>query len=126
MHDPGPEQQFFAHLGEGRFMIQRSASSGEYVFFPRVAAPGSATRDLHWVEASGRGVVYSTTTVRRRPERGGDYNVVLVDLEEGPRMMSRVVGIPSTEVRIGMTVRARIDTSGDAPVVVFEPVETAE
>jgi uncharacterized OB-fold protein len=124
MHDPGPEQQFFAHLGEGRFMIQRSASTGEYVFFPRVATPGSGARDLEWVAASGRGVVYSTTTVRRRPERGGDYNVVLVDLEEGPRMMSRVVGIPCAEVRIGMAVQARIDTGGDAPVVVFEPVET--
>jgi len=125
MSSPGPEQQFFTHLREGRFMLQRSASTAEHVFYPRVAAPASGARDLQWVPASGRGVVYSTTTVRRRPERGGDYNVVLVDLEEGPRMMSRVVGIPSTEVRIGMAVTARIDTSEDPPVVVFEPAEAS-
>lgn len=125
MSDPGPEQQYFAHLREGRFMIQRCASTGEHVFFPRVAAPGSGARDLEWVPASGRGTVYSTTVVRRRAERGGDYNVVLVDLQEGPRMMSRVEGIPPHEVRIGMAVRARIDDSGDTPVVVFDPAGDA-
>ena len=52
------------------------------------------------------GVVYSTTTVHRRE---GDDNVCLVDLEDGSRIMSTVVGIDPDDVRIGMAVRARDD-----------------
>ena len=119
---PGPEAVFREHLAQGRFMIQRSASTGRYVFYPRVVAPGTGEADLEWVEASGEGTVYATTVTRRRPEQGGDYNVALIDLAEGPRMMSRVVGIDPGAVTIGMKVRARIQDLNGAPAVVFEPV----
>lgn len=118
---PGPEAVFRAHLAEGRFMIQRSASTGAHVFYPRVAAPGTGEADLEWVEASGRGTVYATTVTRRRPEQGGDYNVALIDLAEGPRMMSRVVGVDPAAVTIGMKVKARIGDLNGAPAVLFEP-----
>jgi uncharacterized OB-fold protein len=58
--------------------------------------------------------------VARKPEAGGDYNVSLVDLEEGVRMMSSVVGMPPAQVRIGMAVRASIGERDGAPVVLFE------
>ncbi len=119
---PGPEAVFRAHLGEGRFMIQRSASTGAYVFYPRLVAPGTGEADLAWVEASGEGTVYATTVARRRPSSGGDYNVALIDLAEGPRMMSRVVGIAPDAVTIGMRVRAKVDELNGAPAVLFEPV----
>ena len=47
----------------------------------------------------------------------------LIDLAEGPRMMSRVVGIAPTEVKIGMKVKAKVDKIGDHDAVVFEPAE---
>ena len=53
------------------------------------------------------------------------FNVVLVDLDEGPRMMSRVEGIAPEAVRIGMRVRARVALQGDEPVVVFDLETTA-
>lgn len=118
---PGPEAQFRAFLMQGRFMIQRSKSTGVHVFYPRLAVPGSGESDLEWVEASGAGEVYSTTVVRNRPDKGGDYNIALIDLAEGPRMMSRVVGIDPTEVRIGMKVRAVIEELDGAPQVLFAP-----
>jgi uncharacterized OB-fold protein len=118
---PGPEAIFRAHLAEGRFMIQRSAGSGTHVFYPRVAAPGTGAADLEWVEASGVGVVYATTVTRQRPEQGGDYNVALIDLAEGPRMMARVEGVAPAAVRIGMKVRARISEIDGAPAVIFHP-----
>ncbi len=118
---PGPEARFQAFLAEGRFMIQRSASTGKHVFYPRVILPGTGEADLEWVEASGEGTVYATTITRRRPEKGGDYNVALIDLAEGPRMMSRVVGVEPGDVKIGMKVRARIEDLNGAPAVVFEP-----
>ena len=115
-----PEQEYMAHLAEGRFMLQRSASTGGYVFYPRVAEPGTGATDLEWVEASGRGVVYACTVVRQRPP-AADYNVVLVDLAEGPRLLSRVDGLRPDEVKIGLRVRARVLQEADGPVLVFVP-----
>lgn len=116
-----PEEDFARFLGEGRFMLLRTASTGRYVFYPRVVEPLTGATDLEWVEASGRGTVYSTTVVRMR-DPGESYNVALIDLAEGPRMMSRVVGIAPEDVRIGMQVQAQIDIVDDAPMVVFQQV----
>lgn len=114
----GPEQQFKNYLAEGKFMIQRSRSTGKYVFYPRVAIPHSGETDLEWVEASGRGTIYSITVNRGK---NGSYNVALVDLEEGVRMMSTVEGVET--LPIGAPVKAKISLVDDAPAVVFVPVE---
>ena len=119
----GPEAQFRAFLAEGKFMIQRSRSSGVHVFHPRVLAPGTGVADLEWVEASGHGVVYATTCNRVRPGKGADYNVALIDLAEGPRMMARVEGIAPDAVEIGMKVTARISELAGEPAVVWTPAE---
>jgi uncharacterized OB-fold protein len=118
----GPTNEYLTYLAQGRFVIQRSRSSGAYVFYPRVAEPRTGATDLEWVEASGRGTVYATT-VQRNKSPAPDTNVVLVDLAEGPRMLSRVEGIAAAEVRIGMAVQARV-VVGDMPYVVFDPVGT--
>lgn len=113
------ESEFQGFLEQGRFMLQRSRSSGEHVFYPRVAAPRTGARDLEWVEASGMGTVNATTVVRKR-EPEADYNVALIDLQEGPRIMSRVEGIAPDAVRIGMRVRARIADDGGKSLLVFD------
>lgn len=118
---PGPERRYLDYIAEGKFMIQRSKSTGAYVHYPRTLNPGTGEADLEWVEASGEGTVYATTVNRQRPERGGDYNIALIDLKEGPRMMSKVVGIEPSDVKIGMKVRAKIDKIGETDAVVFEP-----
>ena len=115
-----PDADFHQFLKEGRFMIQRSLSTGRHVFYPRVMAPGTGETDLEWVEALGLGTVYSTSTVRAKPP-AQSYNVALVDLDEGPRMMSRVEGLPSEQVAIGLRVKARIAREGDQACVVFDP-----
>src|SRR3546814_7529570 len=71
--------------------------SSDLIFYPRAICPHSGSTNLEWRDASGRGTVYSTTVVRRKPDRGGNYNVALLDLEAGPRMMSRVDGVRSEE-----------------------------
>lgn len=115
-----PEAEWRAHLAEGRFMIQRSRSTGGHVFYPRVAEPGTGAEDLEWVEATGLGTVHAVTVVRKK-DPADSYNVVLVDLAEGPRLMSRVEGVAPDDVEIGMAVRARILSEGDGPLLVFEP-----
>jgi uncharacterized OB-fold protein len=76
--------------------------------------------DLEWVPASGLGTVYSATVIRPKPP-SPPYNVCLIDLDEGPRMMSRVDGIPADAVKIGMRVKASIVSEGERPLVVFLP-----
>jgi uncharacterized OB-fold protein len=118
--DIQPDIEYQKHLQEGRFMIQRCRTSGRHVFYPRVAEPGTGDRDLEWVQASGLGTVYSTTIARVKPPAPA-YTIVLVDLEEGPRMMSRVEGIDPAAVKIGMKVQAKIAAEGERRFVVFEP-----
>lgn len=118
-----PDVEFQKFLGEGRFMLQRSRSSGHYVFYPRTIAPGSGTDDLEWVEARGTGTVYSVTVVRPRPP-AEPYNVALIELDEGPRLMSRVEGLPAEEVRIGMRVKSKVVADADFSYVAFKTMHT--
>ncbi len=117
---PGPEAQFRAFLAEGRFMIQRSRSTGRHVFYPRVAVPGSGETDLEWVAPSGLGTVYAITVNRARE---GAYNIAIVELDEGPRLLSRIDNVET--VPIGTRVRARIAQIEAAPQIVFDVAEGA-
>ena len=120
MSDIRPEEQWTAFLEQGRFMLLRARQSGKCFWFPRIAEPGTGSTDVEWVEASGQGTVYSTTVIRQKPPTP-NYNLALIDLAEGPRMMSRVEGVAPEQVRIGMSVRARVIREGERPVLVFEP-----
>ena len=112
-----PEKEWLAHLAERRFMLQRSRASGAIVYPPRLMVPGTMDQDLEWIEASGEGVVYSTSVVRNKPPVE-DYNVALIDLAEGPRAMGRVIGMAPEAVRIGMRVRAEVgEIDGKAAVL---------
>ena len=119
-------------LKQGRFVIQRDLETGAFVYPPRSQAPGRGAA-LEWVEASGKGTVYAVTIVGRKPERGGNYNIAIVELEEGPRLMTRVERVAPEEVHIGMAVRARVAVPDfgslkgtDQPAVLFAPANTAE
>lgn len=115
-----PEADWHKHLADGRFMIQRSRSTGGHVFYPRIAEPGTGMEDLEWVEATGRGTVHAVTVVRKK-DPADSYNVVLVDLDEGPRLMSRVDGLAPDDVKIGLAVKACIVGDSDGPLLVFVP-----
>jgi uncharacterized protein len=114
-----PAEVYRRHLESGVLGFQRCADCGSAVFYPRVLCPVCGGHDLDWERSSGRGVIYATTAVYRR--EGDPYNVVLVDLEEGFRMMSRVDGVPAEGVEVGARVRLRVDREGDDPVPVFVP-----
>jgi uncharacterized OB-fold protein len=109
-----------AALDEGRFLIQRCIGCGQAVYFPRELCPHCGHGELALVEPKGSGTVYAVTTVRRKAEAGGDLNVSLIELDEGVRLMSRVEGLPSSEVRIGQRVAARVVQQGGRGVVVFD------
>jgi len=112
---PGPDEVWRSALAQDQFMLQQCEKCSSCRFPPALVCAACGSPELAWQEVSGQGTVYSTTTVR---EREGSYNVSLIDLVEGARMMSRVDGIDPQRVRIGMKVAARIVQEPE-PMVVF-------
>lgn len=119
----GADCYFRQQLEQGKFVIQRCGACRRSIFYPRMLCPHCGCEHLEWFAPSGLGVVYSSTVIRRKPEDGGSYNVALVDLEEGPRIMSRVETVPPEQVAIGMQVRARIIDAENSKLIVFTPIE---
>lgn len=109
-----------AGLSRGELRYQRCAHCASAVFPPRTLCPDCGAQKLSWERSTGDGTVYATTVVRGRD---GAHNVVLVDLDDGFRMMSRVEGPASEDVAIGDRVRFR--TTADGDTAVFEPKEDA-
>ena len=118
----GEESTYFDYCQQGRLMIQRCSSCDRYVFYPRGVCPECLGR-LDWVEADGRGEVFTFTVHHRFPEgfEGSEpYVLAVVELREGVRMLTRVMSEPA-EVVVGLEVEvafARIDESFQVPVFV--------
>lgn len=112
---------FRDRLAGGELAYQYDPAAGRAVFPPRVIGPGTGNPDLAWRASAGRGMVYAVTVISPRDQAA--YNVVLVDMDEGFRLMSRVEGLPPEEVRIGLRVRADVHRpqDGQAPYPVFRP-----
>jgi len=117
----GPDAVFQDYLAQGEFRIQQCGSCARHLFYPRVLCPHCGGTQLSWRQASGKGTVYACSVVMGKPGTDSDYAVVLVDLEEGARMMSHVIGCDQHAVKIGMPLRARIMERDGKPLVVFEP-----
>ncbi len=127
--DQSPLAVYQAHLDKGELAYQWSPEAGRAVFYPRLVCPYSGSTVLEWRVASGFGTVYATTVTH--PPQGDPYNVALIDLDEGFRLMSRVEDIDPMAVTIGLRVRFRLhepsgDKAGDEPAYpVFVPAEGA-
>ena len=113
MPTESPAERYAAAARAGVLAYQWDPAAGHPVFPPRLVAPGTGTTELEWRESAGRGTVYSLTWIR--PREGEPYNVALIDLDEGFRIMSRV-DAPAEAVRIGVAVTVRFDDG----VPVFE------
>jgi len=111
-----PAITFRRYLENGKLGYQHCADCSAAFFYPRVLYPVCGSGALEWRESAGRGTVYATTAVHSRNR--DPRNVVLVDLDEGFRMMSQVEGVPAEEVEIGTRVRFEV-RQGDEPLAVF-------
>lgn len=97
-------------------------------FYPRDICPACFSRNTEWRRASGRGTVYSYAIVHRPPtpafRDAVPYIVALVDLEEGGRMMTNLVGVePSPEhITVGMPVQVTfVDVTEEVTLPMFSP-----
>lgn len=115
-----PYGTYLDHIRKGELAYQVSAD-GAAVFYPRVVAPGTGSPDLEWRVSKGLGTVYATTVVHSKNE--APYNVALIDLDEGFRMMSRVEGLDPMQVTIGMRVKVKMHPGDEKqlPYPVFLP-----
>jgi uncharacterized OB-fold protein len=119
-------QPFWDATREHRLLLQWCTACDSPIFFPREVCPGCLGSELEWRPASGRGRVYAVT-VENLPERStiatdAPFAVALVDLEEGVRIMSNVIGCAPDDVRVGMAVELTWEPLSDGRnLPQFEP-----
>jgi uncharacterized OB-fold protein len=115
-----PNTIFMDYCQKDQLAFQRSPS-GQAIFYPRILEPKTGA-ELSWELSKGLGTVYSTTVVYSRDEK--PYNVALIDIDEGYRMMSRVEGIDPEHIRIGMRVQVQMMVFDDGKKYpIFSPVK---
>ncbi|AQA13473.1 Zn-ribbon domain-containing OB-fold protein [Streptomyces samsunensis] len=122
---------------EGRLLIRRCADCGRAHHYPREFCPYCWGEDVVWEEASGAATLYTWSVVHRNdlPPFGArvPYTAAVVDLAEGPRMMTELIEVPASGPRVGMRLRVAFRAAeaadaagpaeGEAPALpVFRPL----
>lgn len=107
-------------------LIRKCNSCGAYHFYPRDFCPKCFSSHVDWVRTNGRGIIYSFTICHRPAggfENDAPYNIALIELDEGVRMMSTVVDCPNADLRIGMPVEVVFDdVTPEVTLPKFRPV----
>lgn len=88
-------RQFWEGAKNHKLMIQRCADCDKFIFYPRIICPHCYSEQVSWVEASGLGRIHSYTVIHRAAppfNEQAPYVVAIIELNEGVRMVSRVVG----------------------------------
>ncbi len=97
------------------------------VFYPRATCPRCLGGQLEWRSSRGTGVVYAVSVEHRPPAGEAPYAVALVDLDEGARMMTNVVGCDPLSVTIGMPVSVTWEALPDGRnLPLFAPTEPSD
>ena len=111
-------EAFWSGTLEDKLLVQECSVCGHRQLYGRSLCTNCHAAVLNWIEATGRGTIYSRTIIRQNPSRSFKhlipFVVALIDLDEGPRMMSNVVGTPAEEVKIGDRVRVTFEPVSDA------------
>jgi hypothetical protein len=122
-------QPYWDGCREGVLRLQRCAGCSRFQFYPRCICSHCHSTRLDWQAVSGRGVLASYTVVQRGISAAypAPYVVALIDLAEGPRMMSSVIGAEPGQLRVGAAVEVSfVEWSPDIDMPVFRLIEYAE
>ncbi len=127
---PEPDTQaYWDAAKEGRLTYQQCDDCDEVIFTPRAQCQSCGSSSVTTKDSAGAGAVYTYSVVRqnRHPAFAdlGAYAVAYVDVDEGFRMLTNIVGVddPTQDIAIGMRVQVEFEAqeSGDYPVPVFRP-----
>ena len=114
-------QAYWAAARERRLLIRRCKSCGALHFMPRYLCPECWSDELEWIDAQGGGTVHSFTIIRRASSAAFaprvPYVVALIELDEGPRMMSNVLGSDALSVAIGDRVALTFEYRGNGALL---------
>ncbi len=125
---PSPESEpFWAGARDHKLLMQKCASCGEFWFPPGTICPHCGAQEFSWAETSGRGRVFTFVTFQRLYNKAWDgelpYVVAIVELEEGPRMLTGLTGIDAAEVVCDLAVRVVFDdVTPEVTLPKFTPV----
>jgi uncharacterized OB-fold protein len=129
---PTPETQpYWDGAAAGELRIQRCADCGEAYFYPRPICPSCGSFNVEWFTASGDATLYSYV-INHRPAPGFEdeapYAIAVVQLAEGPRMMTSLVGVPATPeaLVLDMPLRVTFEQRGDVSLPVFTPASAGD
>jgi uncharacterized OB-fold protein len=109
---------FWEATAQNRLLLPRCDKCQTLIWYPRPFCPRCASTSVTWIEASGRGTIYSFTVNRRGtadlPEYRdvGAYVLAYVELEEGPRVLTNIVDCDPDSVRIGQPVEVVFHDTG--------------
>ena len=126
-HPITPEARpYWEGLREQKLMLPRCRACRRTHFYPRVLCPHCHAADLEWVQASGRGRLYAFEIAYQSFNKAfkvkPPFVLAMVELEEGPRMMTNVVGCAPDEVRVGMAVEVEYeDVTAEITLAKFKP-----
>jgi uncharacterized OB-fold protein len=112
---------YWSGARERRLLIRRCQACGGFHFLPRYLCPVCWSDRLEWIDAKGTGTVHSFTVIRRASSPAFNprvpYVVVLVDLDEGPRMIANLLGEDALLVAIGDRVTVTFEDRGDGATI---------
>ncbi|HWG16184.1 MAG TPA: Zn-ribbon domain-containing OB-fold protein [Streptosporangiaceae bacterium] len=124
---PTPETQpFWDGCAAGELRIQRCTDCGKPYFYPRPVCPDCGSKNVEWFTASGRATLYSYV-INHRPAPGfaddGPYAIAVVQLEEGPRMMTNIIELPATPeaLVLDMPLQITFEPRGHVSLPQFKP-----
>jgi uncharacterized OB-fold protein len=104
---------FWEACARHELVLQRCTQCGALRFYPRAVCPQCLSSQTNYLRSSGRGTIYTFTVTRQNQAPGFrdelPYVMAYVELEEGPRVLSNVVGVPPDEVWIGMPVEVMFE-----------------
>ena len=125
---PTPETKpFWDAARRHELTLPRCRPCGSFFFFPRSVCPRCLSADVEWRQVSGRGTLHTFTVVHRGAKGfplGTPYVIAVVELAEGPRMMTNLVGAEPdpAKLRIGMPVEVVFrDVSSEVTLPHFRP-----
>jgi hypothetical protein len=119
-------QPYWDALKDGKLLIKVCHSCGKHHSYPRPFCPHCWSDEVEWVEAGGGGTLYTHSMVYRNdlPPFGPQvpYLAAVVDLDEGPRVMTRIVDYGDTPIEIGMRLQMKTEVlTDDISMAVFTP-----